>query len=203
MGAIHMGPPHELVLGLQREFGLQTFVETGTYEGRTAAWAARHFSRVITVERAASLWDAARRRFAGVRNIEFVRGDSREALRRMGGELREPALLWLDGHWSGGETFGQEDECPLLGELAALRSAAARHFLLIDDARLFAAPPPPPHRAEQWPTLPEVFDALREIDPTYYIVVVDDAIIAAPTGARAWLVDHLRHGAAAPVAAPA
>jgi hypothetical protein len=58
------------------------------------------------------------------------------------------------------------------------------HVLLIDDARLFCAPPPAPLSSEQWPTLPEVLDAIRAIDPTYDIVLIDDAIIATPPRAK-------------------
>jgi hypothetical protein len=40
-------PPMELMLALQREFSLTRFLETGTFSGRTTAWAAEHFEEEL------------------------------------------------------------------------------------------------------------------------------------------------------------
>ena len=50
MGLYRMGPPEDLILALQARLRLGDFVETGTYRGDTAAWAAEHFARVTTIE---------------------------------------------------------------------------------------------------------------------------------------------------------
>jgi hypothetical protein len=50
MGLIRMGPPTEFILQLKERYGLVNFIETGTYHGSTAVWAASYFDNVITIE---------------------------------------------------------------------------------------------------------------------------------------------------------
>ena len=50
MGFIHPGVPQELVARLAQQFGITTFVETGTHKGKTAEWASGLFQKVITIE---------------------------------------------------------------------------------------------------------------------------------------------------------
>ena len=50
MGIVHMGPPKELILQLADRYKLRGFIETGTYKGNTAVWAASYFDDVITIE---------------------------------------------------------------------------------------------------------------------------------------------------------
>jgi hypothetical protein len=179
MGLVRGGPPEELVDALRRRFGITTFVETGTYEGVTTEWAAARFARVVTVELADALHTAAARRLSGLTNVETRHGDSRRVLAELAPTLDGPALFWLDAHWSGGETAGSDDPCPLLGELAALRESQHRHYVLIDDARLFLSPPPLPHPPGSWPGVHDVERALRELGLARPRVV-DDVIVAVP-----------------------
>jgi hypothetical protein len=95
-------------------------------------------------------------------------------------KLDEPALFWLDGHYSGQNTYGKDDECPILDELNTFHATSVEHFLMIDDARLFLAPPPYPHVHEQWPTIVEIIQLLLSINGTYYVTVIDDVIFAIP-----------------------
>ena len=178
------------MLAVAARCGMRTFVETGTYHGSTARWASTHFDRVVTVERAPSLYDQAISRSAGHDNIEFVLGDSREVLAELLPKLPDRAVFWLDGHWSGGETYGAGDECPLLGELAAIGASHTEHSLFIDDAHLFMSAPPRPHDPEEWPTIDEVIFALQRPEKTYAIAVVENVIVAVPNEARPILVSY-------------
>ncbi len=185
-----MEPPKDLMLQLKRKYTLEDFIETGTYRGGTALWAAAHFARVTTIEFSRALYEDMRAQHSGIHNINCIFGDSREALKTILPKLDRPAMLWLDSHWSGGRTYGEHDECPLLGEIEALTSSAQTHFLFIDDARLFASPPPRPHRIEQWPTIDRVLGALKSAGPGYYIVIIEDVIIAVPDYARALVAGY-------------
>jgi hypothetical protein len=206
MGLVHPGIPHEIILFLKQQFGLETFVETGTLNGNSAAWASRYFKRVVTIEASEPLWRAARARHAQMTNVEFMWDNTAQQLPALIPALENP-LFWLDAHWSGGHTAGEFDECPLLAEIAAIskskleksqpeKSQLENVVIVIDDARLFLCPPPAPHKWEHWPDLSTVISAL-EACGNPYVTVTDDVIIAVPRVARGAMVDYLRRMAAA------
>ena len=176
--------PTGLMLVVKQEFVLTDFVESGTYYGETAVWASSHFARVTTIEYSRMLYEKARDCNSKIKNIEFVLGDSRQVLKQVCSRLTGPALFWLDAHWSAGETYGEGDECPLLAELKAIVASEWPHYIFIDDAHMFLSPPPRPHRVEQWPTIGEVFAALQWGKHSYYIVVIENVIVAVPEAAK-------------------
>jgi hypothetical protein len=183
-----MGPPEELVLLLKRECNLRVFVETGTYYGGTAVWAASHFDHVITIEFSKALFDQNVAKHGSIDKIDFIFGDSRSMLKAIIPTLTEPAFFWLDSHWSGDQTYGANDQCPLIDELGEINKSATTHFLFIDDARLFASPPPLPNRIEFWPSIDRVLQAIQVTSNKYYIVIFEDVIIAVPFYAKPTLV---------------
>jgi hypothetical protein len=184
-----------LVEFLARKFDLKSFFEGGTYFGESSAWAAQQFEKVYTVEASPMMFSMARVKLGRYRNISLLFGDSREHLTELAPGL--PAtLFWLDAHWSGGHTAGENDQCPLLDELAIIAPDLDRHFVLIDDARLFAMPPPLPCVLEAWPSLADIFDALRTHHQPY-IALYRDAIIVVPDWAKPGLVEFFRQDQAA------
>jgi hypothetical protein len=180
MGIVTMGIPQDITIELARLNGSATFVETGTYTGGTTRWASSHFESVHTIERAESLYNKHGPALSQLSGVTPHLGDSRrilpEILRALGDRT---AVFWLDGHWSGGETAGAQDECPLLDELACL-SSRSEDIILIDDARLFLCAPPAPHDPAQWPTLVEIVTALPASGRSHFVQVVDDVIFAVP-----------------------
>ena len=82
---------------------ISTIVETGTCQGVGTEAMARVFDRVYTIELDESLHLRAQERLAsmGFENITYLQGDSAERLRELVGELEEPAVFFLDAHWSG------------------------------------------------------------------------------------------------------
>jgi len=195
MGLFQMGPPAALTLALQRQMGIQDFIETGTFEGHTTAWAAAHFIRVTTIELSPAYHAAAQARFFAQPNVRTMAGDSMAALHAVVPKLQAPAIFWLDAHWSGLDTAGREVECPVLAEIALINASPLAHVVLIDDARLFCAPPPRPHRAEQWPGLATIVAALGQ-EGRRHVVLFEDVFVAVPTGEREWLAGVLQDMAA-------
>lgn len=192
MGLVRMGPNPDLLSILNTRCGVRFFVETGTYRGDTAIWAASHFDRVVTIEYSQELYRQAIARRDRKVNIEFMFGDSRSLLRTIVPELDCPTIFWLDSHWSGGNTYGNDDECPLLQEIEAVNQSKHAPFILIDDARLFMSPPPRPHEFEQWPRIDEVVRALAAGEHEYYITAFEDEIIAVPKYAERLVASYMQ-----------
>jgi hypothetical protein len=84
----------------------------------------------------------------------------------------------LDSHWSGGDTYGKNDECPLLEELEIIFKFKRNYAVLIDDARLFLYPPPSPHKIDNWPSIKEIVET---IPSGYEILIFDDVIYIFPS----------------------
>jgi hypothetical protein len=184
MGLVYPGIPVDLVAALRDGCTLRSAVETGTFQGDSAETLSSLFENAWSIELSHDLYEKARRRLSERANLQLVRGDSRDALAAIA-EQAGPALYWLDGHWSGGETAGEGYECPVLAEISSIDSSgsAGESCVLIDDARLFLGPPPPPHDPASWPTMIEVVDLLRATFPRH-VTILDDVIIAVPLSAR-------------------
>lgn len=161
MGMVQFGAPKEAISFLRDAMALTTLVEGGTYQGGTAKWAAENFDQVVTIENSPEMHRLASKNLEAIPNVLLLAGDTRQHLPELVAQ-RDNLIYWLDAHWSGGQTYGQDDECPLLHELEIIFAHDRNHVILIDDARLFLAPPPSPHRREHWPTLLEVTRALPD-----------------------------------------
>jgi hypothetical protein len=190
MGLLRQGVPEEITLSLARRANVSVFVETGTFKGDTARWAAKHFKRVITIERAERLYRQHGPSLIAFRNVEPMLGDSRKILPSLLPTFG-PAVFWLDAHWSSGETAGRNDECPLTKELATL-SKRAGDIVLIDDARLFLQAPPPPHDPTEWPTILDIVHAFDAWTHPPHIQIIEDVIFAVPRELRDPLVHYSR-----------
>ena len=126
--------------------------------------------------------------------MEPLCGDSKILLPQVVSRLgNRPAVFWLDGHWSSGETAGEEDECPLLSELETL-SHRQGDVILIDDARLFLSVPPAPYRPDKWPTLPEIARLLTSQPNQPFVQIIDDVIFSVPAteALKERLIDYAR-----------
>lgn len=128
-----------VLLDYLRSYRLKQFIETGTHLGDSLAYIARDRSvQCTSIELADSYYRAAIRRFASYQNISLLHGDSGLLLPECVEKLCEPALFWLDGHYSGGVTAKGDADTPISTELAAiLDSPIKNHVVLIDDARCF------------------------------------------------------------------
>lgn len=107
----------------------------------------------------------------------MLKGDTREHLKSIL-EQNDNLLFWLDAHWSGGDTYGEEDECPLIEELEIIFDYPDKnHVILIDDARLFLAPPPYPHEIKNWPLMTNI---LQTLPISWEIIEFEDVIYLFP-----------------------
>lgn len=112
------------------------FVETGTYKGETlnAVW--ERFQECYSVELDDFLFEMCERRFRGNSRIHLFKGDSGEILPGILDKIKEPALFWLDAHYSGGITALGEKASPIMDELNVIMKHPVKgHVILIDDVR--------------------------------------------------------------------
>ena len=188
-----LGNCQNLISLLQKEYNIETFIEAGTFQGVTAVWASTLFKNVFTIELSEQLYTNTSANYQHIQHIKFLYGHTVEHLKAIVPQLQGSALFWLDAHWSGGITAGQEEECPILRELQIIKESEWEHFILIDDARLFLSPPPAPHQLEQWPALHEVIAELLTFK-SQYVVVIEDAIICVPENAKSVLGTYCQNG---------
>ncbi|MHC4867501.1 MAG: hypothetical protein ACYTEX_25795, partial [Planctomycetota bacterium] len=112
-----------LLARLRRQWGIKSFVETGTAYGDTAELAAMMFDEVRTCEIDPQLVAHSRDRLKDYPNVQVTQEYSFEFLSRVKHELPRPIMYWLDGHWCGGPVKPAK-ECPLLDELQAIGAPA-------------------------------------------------------------------------------
>ena len=176
MGLINFGVPEEEVEFLKNIMKLDVFVEGGTYKGGTAKSMGKKFRKIFTVEKSDIMFEIAKENLKDTNNITLLKGDTREHLDSIIGN-NENILFWLDAHWSGGDTYGEEDECPLIEELDIIFKYNKNYVILIDDARLFLAPPPYPHNFNNWQSLTDIMKAIPE---SWELIEFEDVIYLFP-----------------------
>ncbi len=83
--------------------GINIVVETGTFKGDSTRVMAQNFSKVYTIELDEALHKATSEKLKaeGLDNIEFILGDSGDKIESLTREIKEPAIFFLDAHWSG------------------------------------------------------------------------------------------------------
>tara|TARA_B110000196_G_scaffold299839_1_gene292760 strand:- start:857 stop:1525 length:669 start_codon:yes stop_codon:yes gene_type:complete len=176
MGLINFGVPEEEIEFLKHIMKLDVFVEGGTYKGGTAKSMGEKFRKIFTIEKSDIMFEIAKENLKDTNNITLLKGDTREHLDSIIAN-NENILFWLDAHWSGGDTYGEKDECPLIEELDIIFKYNKNYVILIDDARLFLAPPPYPHNFNNWQSLTDIMKAIPE---SWELIEFEDVIYLFP-----------------------
>ena len=167
-------PPHIIkqnaVRDYQKIYNYVTLVETGTFKGAMVDAQKKTFGKVISIELSVPLFELAQKRFQKDKNVIIIQGDSGKILPEIIKELTNPAIFWLDGHYSAGITAKGDKECPIYEEINAILSYnQLNHILLIDDARCFIG-------KNDYPTIEELTNFIREKDSRYQLEIKDDII---------------------------
>lgn len=120
-----------------------TFIETGTFYGDTAANLSSHMNSVYTIELSTEYYHNFCQRVVNeqLRNVKPYFGDSAVVLPTLLQSLdqSDSVVFWLDGHWSSGNTAKGPKDCPLVEECLAIDNNYKAHsgLVMIDDLRLF------------------------------------------------------------------
>lgn len=135
--------PHAIkirnILSLADLYGIDAFIETGTFRGEMIEAVKDRFKKIYSIEVFSPLAVAATAKFRGQPHIRIVEGDSGAKLPEVMREVPEPAVFWLDGHYSGTGTGMAEVESPVIKEVAEILAHRPRgqDLIIIDDARCF------------------------------------------------------------------
>jgi hypothetical protein len=173
-------PPAPLELKAQiirdyaAKYHIRTFIETGAFFGDMIDTLQDHFDALTTIELDSKLAAKAKQRFKDSPKIRVVQGDSGRRLPEILTTFNEPALFWLDGHYSGGVTAKGDVDTPIVAELTHLFSAEPRnHVILIDDARLFGT-------ASDYPSIAKIDSLLKTHRPGWKMSIETDIIRLEP-----------------------
>jgi hypothetical protein len=172
-GSIPHIQKQNIIVEYKNRFGLSILVETGTYLGEMIEAQKNNFVKTYSIELSEKLFKRAKKKFLSEKNIVLLQGDSGKRLAEVVAVLREPALFWLDGHYSGGMTALGDKECPVREELAAIFKSEHKHIILIDDARMF-------NGTHDYPTIEEIKKIIENFDKKYSIEVKNDIIRLTP-----------------------
>jgi hypothetical protein len=169
-----MPPPHlikQMEINKYKErSGFNTFIETGTFRGDMVEAQRNSFERIYSIELSYELWQKAVERFRKFKNISIIQGDSGVVLADIVKKLDQPAIFWLDGHYSAGETAKGDKECPIFEELDCIfNNNTFNHVILIDDARCFVG-------KGDYPTIEELTAYIKSKNNLYQLEVNNDII---------------------------
>lgn len=153
-----------------RQYGLRSFVETGTFFGEMVDALKNEFVRIQSIELDEFLYERARKRFSRYPHISILHGNSGAKLPVALAAIEGPTLFWLDAHYSGGITALGEEVSPILRELGHIfQSPISGHMVVIDDARLFGTDP-------GYPVLDQLREFVSSKSPNWKMEVTNDVI---------------------------
>lgn len=170
-----------------KEGGFTRFIETGTLKGLTSglmAWMPG--VSVDTVEISSKYFELSEEKLGGFPNVNRHLGDSGVILPKIMDELDEPAVFWIDAHFSGGDTGKGGLMAPVRAELDTLLChRVTDHVILIDDMRNF-------NGFGGYPKAAEVVDWISQKRPDFRCEIFYNILACIPTGLYdAWFARHL------------
>lgn len=139
------------LLSLKKDYNnYPNFIETGTYLGKTIFAMEPLFKKLFTVEIQPHFYKNAKMSYKG-NKIEFFLGDSSDELKKICKSAFGKSIIFLDGHYSSGNTGKGKKDCPLYEELDAIVTLHKDEaIVIIDDVRLFGTGPRKKNGTEDW-----------------------------------------------------
>jgi hypothetical protein len=175
-GCVKDAPPPvkmKVVESYVKRFNVSQFIETGTYYGDTLGYISKSNLQCTSIELSEGLYRQACEKFKNYKNVRLVQGDSGKKIPELLAEITQPALFWLDGHYSSGVTAMGDLATPISAELEAiLRHPVKQHVILIDDARCF-------NGCDGYPHLDDLLHVVRE-EGSYTAEVSADIVRLTP-----------------------
>lgn len=171
--------PHKIkenaIIEYYDKYHYNVLIETGTYLGEMVYSLRNKFKTIYTIELSMPLFKNAKKHFSEFESINFLQGDSGLVLEEVVNKLTEPAIFWLDGHYSEGITEKGKSETPILKELQSIFASPYSHVVLIDDARCFGNPEFP-----DYPSIKELKDYINKLNAKSNFEIKNDIIRFLP-----------------------
>ena len=163
----------------------EAFIETGTYLGNTVSAMRNVFKYIYSIELSEELYSQAVKRFAGDQHIKLLFGSSTEKLEEaalMTADLR--SVLWLDAHWSAGNTSRGANNTPIIKELKIIAKQNLKEvIIMVDDLRYFAEIQTgfDTHESNYgYPLLGPLIDYIHNIMPAHIPICNGDILLILP-----------------------
>lgn len=119
------------------------YIETGTYHGDGIQRVIDLYDRIHSIELSEKYAVETAKKFLQHSKVTIYHGNSKQVLPTLLETIPEPVTIFLDGHYSGGETaIGDElvdgvSSAPLLTEIEIIMSRPYDDIVIIDDTRMF------------------------------------------------------------------
>lgn len=135
------------------------YIETGTYHGDGIQRVIDQYEHVHSIELSEKYALETAKKFLNDSKVTVYHGNSKEVLPLLLETIPEPVTVFLDGHYSGGDTaIGDEtidgfSSAPLLAELEIVMAHDYDDIVIIDDVRMFGQRGRLNHgmASEKWP----------------------------------------------------
>lgn len=160
---------------VREKFGVNVFIETGTYYGKTTREASALYDEVYSVELSSHLYNDCVNALASQPNVHLYNGESPEFLKNILSTIKGTPLFWLDAHYSSGVTAHGKKETPVVEEVEAIQKSGIKNgVVMIDDMRYFCT------TYKSYPSLTEICNLVLKINPDYQLILLGDVLIAFP-----------------------
>jgi len=115
------------------KYSYRNFVETGSYRGFTIDNLIDEYDVIHSIELSSKWYGYCLKKFSNHGHVHLYEGDSRSILPMVLENINEPAVIFLDAHYSGGTTARLEKDTPLLEELDIVGQRLYPDIVIIDD----------------------------------------------------------------------
>lgn len=158
---------------LRMKYNYRIFIESGTFLGEMVLSQLNWFNEIHSIELDSSLFLHNKWQFRKIDKVKLWQGDSGNILGEILDRVNTPAILFLDGHYSGGITARGELICPIYKELSHVFASKLDHIVIIDDKRLFVG-------FDDYPTIDDLISYVKKLNEQLTVEFIDDLIIILP-----------------------
>jgi hypothetical protein len=162
---------------IEEAFYVADCIEMATFSGETTAQLKVIFKEVHTIEMRKTFFENAKKKFNLDKNIFLYQGSPLEHLPAILKKLPKENLIVFSTQYNTSAIISPKNL--ILKELGLIKKAGSLPILIFDDVRLFYSQKNKNPNL-LYPTIEEIVEAITQIDGSYQIALIYDALIAFP-----------------------